>query len=356
MHAESIEFLQRLIQTPAPSGHEAALQRLWLEQVKPVAEETSSDAYGNCVAVLNRGGSPRVMLAAHADEIAMAVNFVDDKGFLYVRKLGGVDPAISRGQRVTIHTRAGGILGVIGNVAPHLTKAQGEAKVPEMHDLFVDIGAGDRAEALQLVRVGDPVTFNTEFQMLRGELAVSKVFDNRIGLFAVAEALRLLHAERAELQAEICAVSNIMEEVGSLGSRQIAYSLQPDLALVVDVTHATDCPTINQPMHGDVKLGGGPTLTRGGGNHPAVVERLESVADKLGMVLQREAVSRTTGTDVDSVFWTRGGIPCGLIGLPLRYMHSPVETIHLGDLESIPRLLAGFARSVGRGEQFRVTI
>jgi len=356
MRAASLEFLKRLLNTPSPSGHEVRGQRVWMEYAKQFADETFSDAYGNSVAVLNKGGSPRLMLAGHADEIAMAVNFINPEGFIYVRKVGGVDPAITRAQRVLIHTRKGPVKGVVGNVAPHLTKTEKERKAPEIHDLFIDIGVTKKEEAEKLVRIGDPVTLEDTFDILRGELAVSRAFDNRIGTFAVIEALRVLKEGRKKLQAEVCAVSNVMEEVGSLGARQIAYSLQPHVAVVVDVTHATDYPTVNQQMHGAIKIGEGPTLTHGGCNHPDVVERLAQVAKEEKIPLQHEAMSATSGTDTDVIFWTRGGIASALVSLPDRYMHSPVEVVSLKDLEQIPRLLAAFALSLKKGEQFKLKI
>jgi putative aminopeptidase FrvX len=356
MRESSLNFLRTLVNTPSPSGHEVRGQRVWLDYVKPYADERFSDAYGNCVAVLNKGGSPRLMLAAHADEIAMAVNYINDQGFIYVRKLGGIDAAITKAQRVLIHTRNGAVKGVVGNVAPHLTKSDKDRKPPQIHDLFIDIGAGDRQEAGKLVRVGDPITLADEFDLLRNDLAIGRAFDNRIGTFAVAEGLRLLHESGRTLKAEICAVSNIMEETGLLGARQIAYSLKPDVALVVDVTHATDYPTVEKPQHGDVKIGKGPTLTHGGCNHPEVVARIEAVAKQKGIPLQHEAMSATSGTDTDVIFWTRGGIPSALISLPNRYMHSPVELVSLKDLTRIPELLAGFALSLKRGEEFKVKI
>jgi len=356
MRDASLGFLRALVNTPSPSGHEVRGQRVWLDYVRSFAQETSSDAYGNCVAVLNKGGSPRLMLAGHADEIALAVNFIDSDGFVYVRKVGGIDPAITKAQRVVIHTRQGPVKGVVGNVAPHLTKVEKERKLPEIHELFIDLGAGSRKEAEKLVQIGDPITLADEFDLLRGDLAVARAFDNRIGTFAVAEALRLLNESKRRLKAEVCAVSNIMEETGLFGARQIAYALKPDVALVVDVTHATDYPGVNKAMHGDVKIGKGPTLTHGGCNHREVVARLEAVARKQGIKLQHEAMSATSGTDTDAIFWTRGGIASGLVSLPNRYMHSPVELVSLKDLERIPELLAGFALSLKQGEQFKVRI
>jgi len=192
--------------------------------------------------------------------------------------------------------------------------------------------------------------------LLRNDLAVARAFDNRIGTFSVAEALRILKESKAKLRAEVCAVSNVQEEVGLLGARQIAYSLQPGVALVVDVTHATDYPTVSKTQHGDVKMGRGPALTHGGCNHPEVVARIEEVAAARKIPLQHQAMSNTSGTDTDVIFWTRGGIASGLISLPNRYMHSPVEVVSLKDLEMIPELLAGFALSLKKGEEFKVKI
>lgn len=356
MRNESLAFLRQLVNTPSPVGHERRGQRVWLDYAGQFAQETFSDAYGNCVAVLNKGGGPRIMLAGHADEIAMAVNYIDDNGYLYVKRMGGVDAAIMKAQRVQIHTRSGPVKAVVGNVAPHLAKQEGDPKPPKIHEIFLDIGVASRKEAEKLVRIGDPVTLVDEFDILRGDLAVARAFDNRIGTFAVAETLRLLQESKTKLNAEICAVSNVQEEVGLLGARQIAYSLKPDIALVVDVTHATDYPTVNKAQHGDVKVGSGPALTHGGCNHPEVVARLEEVAAKRKIPLQHEAMSATSGTDTDVIFWTRGGIASALISLPNRYMHSPVEVVSLADLEKIPELMAGFCWSVKRGEEFKVKI
>jgi putative aminopeptidase FrvX len=356
MNETSIDFLRTLVNTPSPIGHETRGQRVWLDYAGQFAEETFSDTYGNCVAMLNKGGGPRIMLAAHADEIAMAVNYIDDNGFIYVRRMGGVDAAITKAQRVVIHTRTGAVKGVVGNVAPHLSKQDADPKPPKIHDLFIDIGVASRKEAEKIVRIGDAITLADEFDVLRGDLVVARAFDNRIGTFAVAEALRLLKESKVKLNVEICAVSNVQEEVGLLGARQIAYSLKPDIALVVDVTHATDYPTVSKAQHGDIKIGKGPALTHGGCNHPEVVKRLEEVAARKKIPLQHEAMSATSGTDTDAIFWTRGGIASALISLPNRYMHSPVEVVSLKDLELIPQLMAAFAQSLKKGEQFKVKI
>lgn len=356
MREQSLSFLKTLVNTPSPVGHEVRGQRVWLEYARQYADETFSDAYGNCVAVLNKGGKPRLMLAGHADEIAMAVSYINDEGYIYVRKMGGIDAAITKAQRVQIHSRNGPVKGVVGNVAPHLMKEEKEPKTPKVHDLFIDIGAANRKEAEKLVQVGDPITLTDEFDTLRGDLAVARAFDNRIGTFAVVETLRILREAKGALEAEVCAVSNVQEEVGLFGARQIAYSLHPDVCIVVDVTHATDYPTISKTQHGDIKVGCGPTITHGGCNHPEVLARIEQVAKTKKIPLQHEAMSSTSGTDTDGIFWTRGGIASGLISLPNRYMHSPVEVVSLKDLELIPQLLAAFAASLKKGEEFKVRI
>ena len=233
---------------------------------------------------------------------------------------------------------------------------RGKGGAPQIQDLFIDIGVSSRKAAEKLIRVGDPITLNDQFEILRDDLAIARAFDNRVGTWAVAETIRLLKAGKTKLNVEVCAVANTMEEVGLFGARQIAYSLHPDVALVMDVTHATDYPTVDKRQHGDIKVGEGPTVTHGNCNHPEVIKRIEQVAKRLKINLQHEAISATSGTDTDAIFWTRGGIPSGLISLPNRYMHSPVEVVSLKDLEQIPQIMAGFAKSIKRGEEFKVKI
>src|SRR5258708_5804928 len=303
MREHSLNFLKTLVNAPSPVGHETRGQRVWLDYAAQFAEETFSDAYGNCVAVLNKGGSPRLMLAGHADEIAMSVNYINDDGFIYVRKMGGVNAAITKAQRVIIHSSRGNrspVKGVVGNVTPHLMKEEKDQKVPQMHDLFIDIGVSSRKAAQELVRIGDPVTLADEFDLLRNDLAVARAFDNRIGTFAVAEALRLLKSSKTKLHTEVCAVSNVQEEVGLLGARQIAYSLKPDVALVVDVTHATDYPTVNKLQHGDVKIGRGPTITHGGLKKSPGVRPKEVGGKKKKKSVQHQAELKTRGEGTEA--------------------------------------------------------
>lgn len=355
MRKESLNFLEELVNTPSPTSYETRGQRVWLNYVSEFADETHYDDYGNCVATLNKGGVPRIMLAGHADEIALSVNYIDNDGYIWVKRMGGVDAIVSKAQRVTVHSDKGPVTGVVGNPPPHMQRVDGEPKAPKITDLFIDIGCNSRKASEKRVRIGNPITVNQNFEILHKEVAVARAFDNRIGTWAVAESLRLLAASK-KLNAEVCAVSNTMEEVGLFGARQIAYSLQPNVALVVDVTHATDYPGINKQTHGDIKIGKGPTITHGICNHPEVVKRIEQVATKAKIPLQHETVSATSGTDTDAVFWTRGGIPSALISLPNRYMHSPVEVVNLKDLEQIPKLMAGFSETVKKNETFKVKI
>ena len=355
MRKESLQFLEDLLNTPSPSGFEARGQKLWLRYVAAFAQKTGSDAYGNAFAVLNEGGSPKVMIAGHADEIGFMVHFINEEGFLYGAAIGGPDVALARGQRVVVHTRQGPVPGVTGSLAIHMQDRQADGKPPRIHDIFIDIGAKDGKEARRLVSVGDPVTYADQFQLLRGGRAVARGCDNRIGTFAAAEVIRVLQGSR-KLKACVLAVSNVQEENGLYGAHMTSYSLRPDLALIVDVGQATDIPVCSKPKHGDQRLGKGPILGIGSSNHPVIVDRLRQVARKKGVPVQMSVDPSRTGTDADAVFLSRGGIPTATVCLPNRYMHTPVEMIHLDDLENIVTLVAEFCESLQPGETFKVEI
>ncbi len=243
-----------------------------------------------------------------------------------------------------------------GHLAIHMQQPDDRKKVPEFHEVFIDIGVESRAVAEKLVRVGDPVSFDANVYPLEGNRIAARGCDNRIGTWAAAEALRFVAEKRAALRAEVVAVSTIQEENGLIGAKMAGYSVRPDVALVADVTHATDIPICSKPRHGDVKLGGGPVVSIGSSNHPVLVERLRVVAKASGIPLQFEANPRYTGTDADAFFVQRGGIPTVSLGLPNRYMHSPVEVIDLGDLEALAALMAAFCLDVKDGEDFAVKI
>ncbi len=352
----SRDFLRQLLETPSPSGFEIEAQRVFAGFVRPLADEFTTDAYGNAFATLRPGLRPCVALAGHVDELGFMISHVSDEGFLFVKGIGGIDRGLFRGQRVVVHGRAGGVPGVTGSLAIHLQEPDDRKKVPELHEMYVDIGAASKEEALQRVRLGDAVTYADGWQELGGNRVAARGCDNRIGVWAAAEALRLLVPDKDRLAASVTAVSTIQEENGLYGATMAAYRVRPDVALVVDVTHATDIPNCSKPKHGDVRLGRGPVLSHGSSNHPLVVQRLVEVAGREGIPLQFEANPRYTGTDADAFFLQRGGIPTAAIGLPNRYMHSPVEVIDLADLDALARLLAAFCRSVAEGDSFAVRI
>ncbi len=351
-------FLYQLLNTPSPSGFEAEGQRIWARHVRSFADAVEADSYGNTWATL-RGtaadASQRLMLEAHADEIGFMVNYITDDGFLHVNRIGGADPAVMRGRRVHILGSKGVVNGVIGHTAIHLRDRKDE-KVPEEHEMFIDIGAADaEAVAARGIRVGHPVVFAESVEeWLPGRLT-GRALDNRIGGFILARVLARLAGEpRPEV--DVWAVNSVQEEIGGHGAKMVAYRLRPTVAVVLDVTHATDSPGISKARHGHVRLGGGPTVTHGTANHPLVVERILQVAEQEGIPLQHEASSRYTGTDTDDIYVSRGGVPSALVSLPMRYMHSPVETVALEDVEHVIRLLTALARSIRPDDSFRVAV
>ncbi len=351
----ALKFLEALIETPSPSGFETGAQRVWADYVKPHCDEFRSDAYGNAFARLGDADKrPHIVLAGHVDELGFMVSHINDDGFLFVQGIGGVDRALFRGQRVRVHGPKGTIPGVTGSLAIHLQEPDDRKKVPELHEMYVDIGATSKAAAEKLVRVGDAITYADGFERLENKRVAARGCDNRIGVWSAGEALRQLSVKKPACC--VTAVSTVQEENGLYGATMAAYALQPDVALVVDVTHGTDIPNCSKPKHGDVRLGNGPVISFGSSNHPVVVQRLLDVAAKENIPVQREANPRRTGTDADAFFLQRGGIPTASLGLPNRYMHSPVEVIDLDDLAAMAKLLAAFCRSVKPGESFHVKL
>lgn len=354
--AASHEFLEKLISTPSPTGYEAEGQKIWKEYISQYCDKTESDAYGSALARLTVSNDvPTIMLEAHADEIGMVVQHISDDGFITLNKLGGSDSTIARAKRVNIFNKRGRVSGVIGNTAIHLQETKnGGGKQPAWKDIFVDIGVSSKEEALELVQIGDPVTFTDEFEMLNDQIITGRALDNRIGGFAIAEAMKIIKKNRKDLKVNVLALNSVQEEIGGFGARMMAYRHMPDAAIVTDVTHATDTPGINQKEHGAVKLGDGPTVQHGGANHIALVDLIEKVAAEKKIAIQHEATSIRTGTDTDSIFFQRTGIPSALISLPLRYMHSPVETASLKDLEGLIELMAASVLAMTPDQVFTV--
>lgn len=355
MKAFSLEFLSNLLETHSPSSAETAGQRVWLDYVKPFADRIETDAYGNALAYLNPGGRPKILVAGHADEIGFQVQYIDDNGFIYFQPVGGPDAALARGQRVYIHNKNGRVLGVIGSLAVHMQDRTGKAEVPDFHEMFIDIGAANRKDAEKRVVVGDLITYTVGFQQLHGDIYISRACDNRVGTFIAAEVLRLA-SEQKNLKACVVAASTVQEENGLFGATMVGYSVRPDAALVVDVGQATDIPPANKKKFGDARLGNGPILSRGSINHPVIVDRLEQLAGKHKISFQRGIDSRRSGTDTDEIFKQRGGIPSASIGIPNRYMHTPVEAVHLGDLENIAKLLAAFVTEAKSADDYKIKI
>ena len=350
-------FLFDLLDTPSPTGFEAPGQRVWADYVRSFADAVENDAYGTAWATLHGtagGDGPRVMFDAHVDEIGFMVRHVTDDGFIYVNRIGGSDRAIARGLRVRILGDDGAVTGVVGNTAIHL-RDRDEEKIPEVHELFVDIGADSAGEVRERgIRVGPPMVFAVAPTDLTDTRITARAIDNRLGGFIIAEAMKRLADDPPAWT--VLAANSVQEEIGGHGAQMITHRLQPDAAIVFDVTHATDSPGIDVKQHSEIKMGEGPTVTHGTSNHPQLVQRVIEVADAEGIPLQHEPSERRTGTDTDSIFTSRGGVPSVLLSVPLRYMHSTVEVVDTEDIEQCIQLYAALARSLQEDDTFTVRL
>jgi putative aminopeptidase FrvX len=352
MKPGSLTFLKRLLDTPGPSGFETAPARVWRSEAESFADRVSTDVTGNSVATVNPDGTPRIMFAGHIDEIGVMIVHVDDEGYLYFSLIGGWDPQILVGQRVVIAAKGGPVEGVIGKKAIHLMKVEERDKVSKPSDLWIDIGAKAKADALKRVRIGDPAVLASATLEFPNGRIVSRSIDNRIGAFVVLEALRLLAKKKP--RAGAFAVATAQEEIAWAGggARVSATGLNPKAAIVVDVTHATDHPGIEKKEVGDFKLGGGPVLSRGSAVNPVVFEMLVEAAEEEKLPYAIQAAPRDTGTDADAIYTTLQGVATGLVSVPSRYMHSPNEMVDLTDLERAAQLLAAFTRKVTEKTDF----
>ncbi|MAS93626.1 MAG: endoglucanase [Verrucomicrobiales bacterium] len=359
MNPESESFLYELLNTPSPTGFEVRGQRVWAKRCREFADSVESDAYGSAWATVKgvSEGTPTVMIEAHADEIGFMVKFIDSDGFLRVDRIGGSDWATARGRRLTFFGEKGEVLGIVGNTAIHIRDRKDGEKAPEVHELYVDIGAKSAEEVEEMgIRVGHPGVYADSAIPFGKNQIVGRALDNRIGGFIISEVIRKL-SEAEEKQSSTClALNAVQEEIGGYGATMAAYNLKPDICLVLDVTHATDSPDIKHAQHGKVELGGGPSLTHGTANHPLIVQRLIELAKEKDIPIQHEASSRFTGTDTDSIYHVRGGIPSALISLPLRYMHSIVEMADFDDVEAVIDLMTAFVLSMKEDDTFKVEI
>jgi putative aminopeptidase FrvX len=350
MRDASYEFLKNLLSTPGPSGYEEAAAEVWRAEAGEFAE-VRGDRMGNSFATLNGGGTPRIMLAGHIDEIGLMITHVEEGGLLRFQGVGGWDPQVLVGQRVLVQTDNGEVPGVIGKKAIHVMEADERKKVSEIKSLWIDIGAKDGDEAKEKVRVGDVTVVDQDVLELPNGRVASRSLDNRMGAFVVLEALRLL-SEEEDFAAEVVAVASVQEEIGLYGARGAAFGLDPDAAIAVDVTHATDTPGIPKNEHGDHSLGSGPVITRAANLSPVVTNGLIETAESEGIAYTLEADSRSTSTDADAIQFTRAGIATGLVSAPNRYMHSPNEIVALEDLENCARLIAAYVKGLKKDMDF----
>ena len=346
-------FLAELLAARSPSGAEQEAQAVFDAHVKPAADRYENDALGNRIATLNPAGDPVLLLAGHIDELGLQISYVNKDGYLYFNTIGGHDRVMIPGRRVIISTREGPVLGVTGKRAIHLMDEADRKKVPEVHEMWIDIGAKTKKEALARVRIGDVATYQPGFELLHGSVGVARAFDDKVGAYVVGEVLRRLAPQRKKLAARVVAVATAQEEIGVRGATAAAYSVNPHLAIAVDVGHATDHPDCDQRKYGETTLGGGPIICRGPNINPFLYDRLVACAEALGIPHQFEADPRPTGTDARALQMGRGGVATGLVSIPLRYMHTPSELVDLEDVERTVQLLVAFALGLKAGEHGR---
>jgi putative aminopeptidase FrvX len=337
------ELLHRLLTAPGPPGHEQAPAAVWREAAEEFADEVTLDAMGTSVArVGGRSDHPLLAVVGHVDEIALLVSHIGDKGFLHVVGSGGWDPQVLVGQRVDVLTRSGPVGGVVGRKPIHVLEQDERKKAVELKGLHVDIGVRDQDEARSLVREGDPIVIATEPVELRGDRVVSRALDNRLGVYVALEVARRV-SEGGGGAGPVAGVAAVQEEIGSHGARSMAYGLEPDLAVVVDVTHATDAPGVLAGELGEHGLGSGPVITRGAIVSRPLNDLLDAAAESVGIECTTEAAGGPTRTDADVVHMSRTGVPTAVVSIPLRYMHSPVEMVELGDVEAVIAVIAAMA-------------
>lgn len=321
------KFLEKMIETPSPSGDEITLQKLWIEEMKDHCDEIQTDYSGNAYAVLNPQADFKVLLAGHADEIAFMVTHIDDNGFISVTKAGGINPKLALGSRVRIYGKEI-IKGVVGVKAEHKGGSKGEVN-PE--DLIIDVGATSKDDIKDIVSVGDYIIYDVDYEYLRNNNFAGRGLDNRTGSFIVAEVVKALKDKA--INVGVYAVSTVNEETNMSGAYFAAAKVKPNIAIACDVTFATDTPGSNPKKEGQVKLGGGPVLAKGSLINYKINDLLKSAANAMDIPLQLELTPRLTGTDADKMKFTGEGVPVALVSLPLRYMHSPSEVVNLKDMQ-----------------------
>lgn len=350
MESVAFEFLTKLLETPSPSGYERPGQDVVRAHARTFAEQVRTDVHGNVIAVRNAASPFRVLLAGHCDQIGLIVQYIDDNGFIFFQSIGGWDPINLVGQRAVIWTASGPVSGVIGRKPIHLLTEEERKAVPKLKDLWIDIGAANKAEAAEKVRIGDCITIELAHRMLLNQRIISSGLDDKAGAWTVIEALRRVRPDK--LRAAVYSVSTVQEELGLRGARTSAFGIDPQVGIAVDVTFATDCPTLEKKEEGDIAVGKGPVIYRGPNMNPKVVDLLIQAAESNGIPYQLAAAGKATGTDANAIQVNRAGVATGLVSVPNRYMHSPVELVSLEDMDHAADLLARFLESIGPDDDF----
>lgn len=351
--AKSMDFMERYLNNASPTGFESSGQRMWLDYIKPWVDSHFTDPYGTAVGVVNPSAKYKVVIEAHADEISWFVHYITSDGFIYVRRNGGSDHMIAPSKRVNIHTDKGIVKAVFGWPAIHVRNGKNDP-VPSLDNIFLDCGCANKEEVEKLgVHVGCVVTYEDEFMVLNSNTFVGRALDNRMGGFMIAEVARQLKEQRVKLPFGLYITNSVQEEVGLRGAEMIVERIRPDLALVTDVTHDTQSPMMNKVQSGDVACGKGPVLSYGPAVHNNVLRKVIAAADEGKIPFQRAAVSRATGTDTDAFAYGAAGVPSALISLPLRYMHTTVESVNKQDVENVIRLILATLRTLKGNEDLR---
>lgn len=347
------KFLYAYHNNASPTGFEASGQKLWLEYISPFVDETFTDRYGTAYGVINPGQDFKVVIEAHADEIAWYVNYITDNGMIYVARNGGSDHIIAPSKNVNIHTTKGIVKGVFGWPAIHTRRGKNADLSPKMDNIFIDVGAKDKEEIGKMgIHVGCVITFDDEFSMLNNTYYKGRALDNRMGGFCIAEVASRLKKNKIKLPYSLYIVNAVQEEIGLRGAEMIANTIKPDVAIIVDVCHDTTTPMINMKIHGETKAGLGPSLTYAPAVHNNLLDLLIKTAEKHKIPFQRSASSRSTGTDTDAFAYSNGGVISALISIPLRYMHTTVEMAHKDDVENVIRLYYETLRGIKKNHNF----
>jgi putative aminopeptidase FrvX len=352
MDKKSKSFLEKYLNNASPTGFESSGQQIWLDYLKGYTDSYFTDTYGTAVGVINPEADYKVVIEAHADEISWFVNYITPEGYIYVRRNGGSDHQIAPSMRVNIHTSNGPVKGVFGWPAIHVRIA-GKEQVPSLKNIFIDCGCNSKEEVLKLgIHVGSVITFEDEFMILNKKWFTARALDNRIGGFMIAQVARRLKEKKKKLPFGLYIVNAVQEEIGLRGAQMIAHRIKPDLALITDVTHDTTSPMYDKKKSGDQKCGKGPVLTYGPAVHNNVLSMLIEAAEKKKIPFQRAAATRSTGTDTDAFAYSNEGVPAALVSLPLKYMHTTVETVHEDDVENVIKLMFEFLLQLDTGHDF----